>query len=262
MKKIYPYLIIPIFIILLTIILMDRKEQPNNKVITVLSNNTNLYHKENKIEFLFYINNNKHPLTNKDSYRDIIIKDIDENKALNLKLLDISYSHKEIYLKENYYAFNLIFDSVNLTNNYLINEAYLSINLINDENYLFKVGKFNITYLNDGIELPWSNLDSSKESEEDLSISNIIIELNENISNILNVYTNINESLKYDYTNDKLIISLNYINKLYNNNLPIIVETINNTYYINNHKYFVDYNLLNKSNEILNIYEVNWTKKR
>lgn len=257
MKKIYPFIVIPVFIILITIIVIDRRKDINTKVITINTNYTNLYDNDSKIELSFYINNNKHPLINKESYEDIYIKDLFDTKTLSLNLLDITYSHSEVYLKETYYSYNLLFDSINLTNNFNIDESYLSLNLINGDNYLFKMGKFSLMYLDDATELPWSNLDSVKNNDTDISISNVEIDLYEQIDSIENIYINEFDSLTYNYFNNKISIELNNINKYYTNNLPIIIKTTNQTYYINNHKYFIDLNLIEKSKDILNIYEVN-----
>ena len=151
--------------------------------------------------------------------------------------------------------FILRYEIPNLNNNFYIDEAYLDLTLSNNTSYTFKIGSFNIIYLTNGTELNWQTIDSKKDNTTDLSISKIIVETESDIGEILEVYIE-SEPLNYSYINNTLIISLDN-SDLYTNNIPVVITTSDKTYYLNNHQYVKDYDLIEKANNNFNIYELN-----
>lgn len=256
MKKIIPYLLIPLLLTLLILLIIDNKEEINPKVITIDTNHSYLYNKSNTtIDISLYINDIENPIIALDAIASSVIRDANNKKLINLDIKEVLYSHNEVYLKENYYMFILRYEIPNLNNNFYIDEAYLDLTLSNNTSYTFKIGSFNIIYLNSGLELNWLTIDSKKDNTNDLSINKIVIETESSIGEILEVYIE-SEPLNYSYINNTLIISLDN-SDLYTNNIPVVITTSDKTYYLNNHQYVKDYDLIEKAKNSFNIYELN-----
>lgn len=257
MKKYLPLALIPILLAMLVIIIIDNKKEIESKVLTINTNNSYLYSRDSTIDINIYLNNDKHVLTNIDSYDSVYIRNSDSSKVLGLNLIEILYSHNEEFLKENYNSYFLKFDLPNLTNNFYIEDAILDIILINNETYSFEIGLFSIYYVQNGYELDWLNIDSKKDSTSDLSINKIIIETKDELKDIEEVLINEFESLNFSYVNKTLIVTLNSNDNLFINNLPIVIKTSSKTFYLNNHTYTKEFNLIQRAANILNIYEIN-----
>ena len=257
MKKYLPLALIPILLAMLVIIIIDNKKEIESKVLTINTNNSYLYSRDSTIDINIYLNNDKHVLTNIDSYDSVYIRNSDSSKVLGLNLIEILYSHNEEFLKENYNSYFLKFDLPNLTNNFYIEDAILDIILINNETYSFEIGLFSIYYVQNGYELDWLNIDSKKDSTSDLSINKIIIETKDELKDIEEVLINEFESLNFSYVNKTLIVTLNSNDNLFINNLPVVIETSSKTFYLNNHTYTKEFNLIQRAANILNIYEIN-----
>lgn len=259
MKKIAPFILIPTLIILLIIILIDNKEPINPKIVTINTNHSYLYNKnQTTIDLNIYINDNNHLLTEVETYESTIIKDSNSNKLIHLELISINYSHHETYLNEDFYSYVLKFEFPNLNNDFYIENAYLELSLYNNKTYIVKIGSFNLTYLDDAKPLNWLSIDSKKDETANLSINKIIIETDIELPAIESVYIS-NELLQFSYINKTLIITFNSI--YYINNVPVIINTVNDTYYLNNHIYSTDYFLIEKALNNINLYELNWTNQ-
>lgn len=255
MKRIIPYILIPVLIILLIILLIDNKKAINPKAITINTNHNYLYNgSRSLIEVNIYINDTNSPIINADAVDNSLIRDLNHNKVLNLELVNITHSHNEIYLSENYIMYTFKFKIPNLNNNFEIDDAYIDLSLTNQETYTFKIGSINLTYLTNAKELNWKTIDSKKNNTNDISISSLVIETEDEISNILSVSLN-NKEYNYSYINNILIININ--SPYYIANIPVIIETTDETYYLNNHYYVTDYNLIERASSLLNIYELN-----
>src|SRR5690554_3505968 len=104
MKKIIPYLLIPLLLTLLLLLIIDNKEEINPKVITIDTNHSYLYNKSNTtIDISLYINDIENPIIAVDAIASSVIRDANNKKLINLEIKEVLYSHNEVYLKENYY---------------------------------------------------------------------------------------------------------------------------------------------------------------
>jgi|SRR5690554_73190 len=255
MKKIIPYLIIPLLIVLLILLLIDNKKDVNPKAITINTDHNYLYNgNKTLVEINLYLNDSKSPLINKDAISDVVIRNLESNKVLDLELVSITSSHNETYLSENYVMYTYKFKMPNLSSNFEINNAYIDFILTNQNSYTFKIGSINLTYLINSKELNWKTIDSKKNNSNDLSISSLVIETEEEINNIELVSIN-NKPYNYSYINKTLIINID--TPYYISYIPVIIKTSDNIYYLNNHYYVTDYNLIERANNNLNIYELN-----
>lgn len=256
MKKYLPFLILPLILIMLILLIIKSDVKQIDKILTVNTNNNYLYSDNQTIDLSFYTNDNTLPLNKIDAYDNFYLSDLKETKVLSLNLEDVYYSHTENYLKENYLNYVLKFEMPNLEHDFYIEEAYLNFSLANNKKYQLKVGNFNLIYLDNLVELNWKSLDSKKKDSNDHSISKVIIELNNKLSNDLLVSIGNENNLDYLYKDDVLTILIEN-DDLFTNNIPIIIKDNNSTYFINNTYYIKEFALLTKAGALVNTYEFN-----
>lgn len=259
MKKILPYLTIPIILGLLILIITDNREKKISKIITVNTNYHYLYQQNETIDISFYTNELDIPLNDINVYDNFYLKNNLETQILYLELKEVTYSHNEIYLEEEYANYILKFKMPNLENDFYINDAYLVFSFKNEQTYILKIGAFKLFYQDNLKLLSWNLIDSKKNQSENHSISQIIIGLDNNISSeslLINIGFENNNS--YELLNSLLTIFVPET-EYFTNNFFILIETNYETFYLGNKSFTKEYNLLTKARGIINIYEFNWT---
>lgn len=254
MKKIIPYLLLVLTIISLILIIVKDKKKVIPKLITLDSLHSYLYNANQQISITIYTNDSKAPLDDLRTYKSLKVVSSDQSKSISLNLNTVTYSHNEYFMSEYFYCYQLNFNMPNLTNDFYIEEASLEMILENNNKYLLSIGSFSLTYLSDYSELDWNSLDSKKNNQDDYSLAQVLIELKNDI-NINNIYIGSNNQVNYQLNKNILIINLPN-NNLIINNIPIIIQTTDNQYYvIYNYQYVIEYDLLNLSKPLVNIYD-------
>lgn len=254
MKKYIPYVII-IFLssLLLVVLAVNSAKKKDIKIITINSLNTYLYTKNQKIEIPLFINDEKFPIDNINSYNSVKVTDYSEDKIMQLELVEVTKSHEESLYNESFIKYYLKFKMPNLDNNFKIDNAYLKLDFINGLKLELNVGEFHLIYLPNMNELPWSNIDSSKLKYNDFKISKIIIDLEYDIGEIKSIKIDNNDYLQFELLNNKLIIDITNYN-LVVTYLPLVIDTYDISYYLPNNHYAIEYNLLEIAERLVNIY--------
>lgn len=262
-KYIIHIVIIILFIVAFILLLLNNKKKIIPKIITVNSVNSFLYNEEQMIELSLFINDVDFPMGDINTFKSFKVSNHDDSKSLKLDLKEITYSHNELLFNDNYYKYYLKFIFPNLENNFYIEEAYLSISLLNNEKFTFKIGEFNLIYVNDSTDMKWNYLEGIIDENIQYNLNSIRLDIELDKEEIKRIYTKPNEELEYKSNENMIIIYLNDKFKV-NSYIPLIIETTTNTYVFNNFHYITEYDLLEKSRNILNIYEfntTNWCKK-
>ena len=256
MKKNLLIILLPILIIILIVLAIDNKKEQDKYLLTINTLNNYLFDKDQSININFYSSNLKFPFENNESYESFIIKDNNSDNKLKLDLNKVTYSHTEEYLGNKYDMYTLMFKIPNLENDINYDNASLLITFFDQKKLELEIGNFNLMYLDYKTSLDWKSIDSKKIDNNDLSISKIIIELNKEI-NISNIF--IGSNMETDFTYNDNVLAINIKEKeLYVYNLPVIIKSEEDKYYyLNNHKYVKDYNLLSKTKDV-NKYEFDW----
>src|SRR5690606_15176198 len=127
--------------------------------------------------------------------------------------------------------------------------SYLEINLVNNETYKFEIGYFKLIYIDNAIEIPWISIDSKKNDPNDYKVSQILLELSNEIKSLVSVNLK-DDEFNFKYIDNNLVVNIDY-DKYFINNLPLIIETDSKLYYLNNYKYFTEYELLDKATELI-----------
>jgi hypothetical protein len=168
----------------------------------------------------------------------------------------------EYYNKVQYYAIILVVPMPNIGSNIAIDECYLNIRLINNNNYRFKVGSLSLYYYaNVGVEsaINIQTLDGAKGANplvsrlEKISIGGIMAS---NIT-LTSIEINHHTKVEYSWSGETLILTLGYEDATLFNT-PIIIHYqengIDKIQVVDNFTYFQDYELLMNSAPAVNVY--------
>lgn len=255
MKKWFFILIIPLLFIVLIILMIDNKKIEQSKIITISSLNSYIYDNDNLINIPFYVNNKDLNYENKNIYNSFYLKNENETIVIELELDSVTYSHAEKMDGIFYYKYHFKFLMPEVVDDIKISDAYLKFNLSNNHKLTLKIGSFNIKTKNTLEEITHVSNLYAKRYSDDYIITEIVLEELEIKGEINNI--NLGDNILLEHNNDlnNLVIKPNQ--KLYINNVPIIIETSIKTFYINNFVFIEDYNLLSKNNTLLNVYEFN-----
>ncbi|WP_162140265.1 hypothetical protein [Haploplasma axanthum] len=243
--------------ILLIVLIVTNKKSIDKKFITVDTLYSFLYNENQKIEIEIYINDDEFPLLEKNIYNDFKLHDEKYKKNLSLELVDVTYSHSEMLNNEYFHKYIFKFKMPNLTSDYSIEEAILDISFMNNNKISLKIGDLSLMYIESESEIKWISIDSKKNDPSDLQISQIRIELEQIITNIDTISIYPESNLKYSYIGNTLIIDLLKYD-LVCNYIPIIIKTKDKQIYtISNHRFLIEYNILENAGKRLNIYDFN-----
>lgn len=249
MRKIIPYFLIIITLVLMIVLLLDKKDT-ENIALTINTNYTYLYtNEEDLIKIKIYYNNDKNYLTNINYIQAVKIKSKDN--FMYLDLVKINYLDIEYYQNKTYYLYEYHFKMPNLTDNLFFINSELEFILHNNDTYNLYIGNLNLLYLDNYSYLNWQSLEGKKDNDNDLYLSKIIVKIEENIA-INKIYSFKYNELDFEIKNDLLTINLNLKDQHFNN-IPIIIESNNNYYIIPNYQYTIEYNVLEKAGRLLNV---------
>lgn len=253
MKKTLPYFFLILVISSMIIVIFKNDIKSRSKIITIDTLHSYLYTKDQMIEIPLYVTKDNNVFSYIESYDNTYITD-NNNKKLLLELTKITYSHQEVYLKDEYIKYILKFKMPNLTSDFSIKEAYLVIDLINNKSFTFKIGEFHLKYLEFNSDVSWLNLEfKSIFDSNKCSMDTINIELDSKILDIEELNIANDYDLTYVLHDNHLIININEDN-LCINYVPIWIYHDDKVLTINNYHYIIDYNILEKAGKLVNIY--------
>lgn len=254
MKKAFPYIIIILSLFALFVLIFTNEEKKSTKIITIDTLHSYLYNNEQLIEIPIYTTNDK-IIKELDAYEQTYLYN-NNNKKLIIDLVDITFSHHEKFIDESYSKYILKFRMPNLTENFSIENAYLKIIFINNDEYSFKIGNIYLNYIDNNAFNGWQSIDSKRNNDSLNSVQMDVIEIEfeEIPNNIKKIQIEPNNTLKYAFNNNKLSITVPNYNMLINN-VPLWIELASGEYItFNNHYYIIDYDTLEKAGKLLNLY--------
>lgn len=241
---------------LLFIIIFDQKKEKDHVLLTV--NKTYSYTNDQKeLKVTFFINDLNHPLLDIDAIDSTFIKSKDNNKLLELDVVRIEEVNSELFQNQMFYQINYCFKMPNLDFDFEIEDLYLKIVLINNDEYVFYLGEIMISIPFDE-EMEFISLEGLKQTNFS-RITEIEIEI-ENYFYIEFIGYSKLRPLIFELKNNKIKININNENKLLQD-FPLFI-----TYYyqgstynkmINYHVYVIDYEILKNSPGAINKYDIN-----
>ncbi|MCR3905892.1 MAG: hypothetical protein NUK62_02520 [Tenericutes bacterium] len=259
MKNIIFYITVIILSGLMIVIITNNQEKVSPKVITVSKSYAYHYDPNQSIEIPLYLNQANHPLSELTSYSSVYISNEDHSKKLELELIRVVKGHEESYLNERYQLYTLTFNMPYLDNLFDIDDCYLNINLINDDNYEFIIGTFSLYHVHTSTNhLNWTSLSGMKKEHTFLSrINKIIIEY-DTLTEMID-YIEIGPYIEstYELTENQLIIHIESDDYLLDNVPIIIYYASNEQQVIENFRYIIDYQILKESGMLIHIYALN-----
>lgn len=260
MKKVFVIVVIIIFSAMLVYLAFNNEPKQSAKIISVKKDYSYVYNNNTYLELALFINKVDQPLLYKDNYQSLYLESGDETHKLKVQLIDIVQKHQETYLNEKYNLYILQVLIPVLNESFIIDDAYLNIELINHESKLIKLGRISLYYISDqnNTKLTWENLSGFKNSEIKLSrIGTVSILFNDYINDILINNIKINEftSLTYEINNNVLTINIPFEQYLLNQFSVIINYNDNINLVISNFPFVEDFEILNNSVSLISVYE-------
>ncbi|MGI6787770.1 MAG: hypothetical protein ACOX5X_04435 [Acholeplasmataceae bacterium] len=253
------------FIIIGTIIaiILTNKPKVSAKLLTVETEYNYVYTDSKIVTIKIYSNKRKHKTHFLDNINYTFLVNEDNTNRFELELLEINYSHEEKYIGDDYYCYNYHFKMPRLETNLLINEAFLEIQLVDGKEYLLSIGKFKFLYYpNVGFEnlIKISSLYGYKQEGNEFPRLNKIIIETDNLSNtvIESVSLDGDNNLNYEANQNEIIIYIPFAKKALFHAPIILIITKNGTtglQVIDNFLFFNDYQILEISSELCNLYE-------
>ncbi|MFH0767854.1 MAG: hypothetical protein ABH890_01105 [Bacillota bacterium] len=211
------------------------------------------------MEIALYTNDIEHPIAYFPSYASIELCNQAETKKLLMPLEKLSYGFEENYLNETYYQIILYLKLPDLDQDFLIEDLWINIFLVNDDHYTFSLGAFSLMAEKSNTSaLEWNALDGKKNAQSYLSrLGTIEIEyqsLNKTVETIL---IGIEYAIDYVIEADKIVLTIPLENMLLDN-VPIIIRFTDGTKQtISNFRYMIDYQILKESGMLIETYALN-----
>jgi len=217
MKKMVIYLFLTAIVILMVTIIYRIEKNDLEKLLMISTYYTYADRENENIYIDFYISNRNHLLTSKSSYEQFYLHNSDQSKTLTLNLNKIIYHQKEVYLNETYYKYSFVFDSPLLTNDFLIEDAYLNLFLVNQTSYDFYIGSISfkdVSYYDSKL-LDLKSLSGKKKKDSYLSrLDQIEIEFYQLEDIIKTISIGTEFDVNYQLNENQISIDIPYDDKL------------------------------------------------
>ncbi|OHE27894.1 MAG: hypothetical protein A2009_00520 [Tenericutes bacterium GWD2_38_27] len=259
MKSFLFYVTVIILVSALVIIIKQNEVMIEKRVLTVAQYYSYRSVEEGRMEVPIYLNEEKHPLSNPESYLNIYFSNLDESKKIEMPLKDIQYGHVETYLNGIYHQYLLMLELPYLDHDFLIEDLYMHIELINMDQYSFYLGSFSLVYLADSEDvLDWTGLNGSKEEHHFLSrLKEIYIDYETMVEEIDRIEIGVNMEVLFTIQGNRITLDIPVADYLLND-VPIIIYYANHQIQIiDNFRYLVDYQILKESGPLINLYALN-----
>jgi hypothetical protein len=259
MKSFLFYVTVILLVSLLVIIIKQNEVMIEKRVLTVAQYYSYRSVEEGRMEVPIYLNEEKHPLSNPESYLSIYFSNLDESKKIEMPLKEIQYGHVETYLNGIYHQYLLVLELPYLDHDFLIEDLYMHIELINMDQYSFYLGSFSLVYLSDSENvMDWTGLNGSKEEHCFLSrLKKIYIDYDRLEVEIDRIEIGVDMEVLFTIHENRITLDIPDGDYLLND-VPIIIYYSNQQIQIiDNFRYLVDYQILKESGPLINAYALN-----
>lgn len=259
MKHLIFYIFIVMLAMTMTYLILHNEPKQSPKLLTISTTYTYVYDENQTMEVPVFINHKKHPLNEMSSYQVLYLSDLDDQKRLEMNLLSIKKAHFESFLGETYQLITLILDLPYIDGSFEIKDAYLHINLVNQDTYAFLIGDVFINFqTSDQDSLVWESLYGLKAENKFLSrLSEIHIPYQSLDKDISSISIGSDDMLSYTLQDSVLKIHILHQDKLLYDVPVMITYTDQSVQTIQNFRYMIDYQLLQESGPLVNIYALN-----
>jgi len=258
MKHIVIYVFMIICVTFMVILINKNEEVISPKVLTVDTYYSFLDQEDALIYIDFYLSTKIHPLTDLDSYSQVVLHDETYDKSLNITLNNVLFRHQETYLNDTYYKYTYALKTPLLGHDFDILECFMNIELVNGNAYDFYIGSFSLkTAIDDSEHLSWTELSGLKKPGSYLSrLDEVTISfdaLDEDIEHIS--FGNIYE-LSFEIIDQKIKVDIPYQAQLFNA-CPIIVRFADQEVEVFNYFVFInDFEILKQSGQLIYHYAI------
>lgn len=248
-------------------IIVSNKPKVSAKILTVETEYNYVYTDTKKITIKIFSNKIKHKVHFIDNINYVFLENNDQTNRFELDLEEISYSHEEKYIGDDYYCYNYHFKMPRLESNLLLEDAKLHITMINGDNYSLSIGSFQFLYYPEvGLEKVVKILGEygyKQEGSEFSRLNKIILEV-ESLKNVTIESITIDSQVNLDFEiKDSEIIILIPFKRIALFQAPIIInltkDGISTTQVVDNFLFFNDYHTLETSSDLCNLYEIDHT---
>ncbi|MCK9235251.1 MAG: hypothetical protein WC225_03730 [Acholeplasmataceae bacterium] len=259
MRQVVLYLFMIAALAFMALMINKRETEPSPKLLTVKTDYRFIDDSEQPLYFEFYTSTKNHPLLLLDSYEQLIIHNETETTQLTLVLKEIIYLHEESYLNDLYYKFSYLCEAPLLEMDFYLEEAFLTIVLVNNDQYTFYLGSIGLITPNESTNhLDWQALSGEKKPGSFLSrLAQIKVEFNGLNQSIHSIYVDGVTPSEFYIENQTLIVLIDEQNALLNA-CPVVIWFQDGShqllpYFI----YIKDFEILKNSGPLIYHYALN-----
>ena len=259
MKHIIFYVLTACCACIIAYIIMHNTEEKHPKLLTIDTTYSYIYDDQQTIEIIFYINHKKHPLNDIRAYDYLYLANEDETKRIEVELKSVSKGHFESYLGETYQQIILQVKCPYVDGYYEIEHVFLKINLVNQQNYMIRLGDLFIHQKESPDQyLVWQSLYGMKSENQFVSrLAEIHVPYETLEKPISSVSIGTNDLITFQLEDNILKITILYQEKLLFQVPVILTFDDESIQIIDNFRYIIDYQLLKESGPLVNIYALN-----
>ena len=256
MKRILFYISVVILAIVTGYVISRIKPDRVDKLVTIDTEYSFLMGDGELANFLYYVNDETHELTDINAFARIILEDHLSLSKVELTLYDLEVGHEEVYLGETFKRIILTLMVPKLTEDWIFDDAYLKVETKMQESYEMRLGRvtfFQKSY--DDLSYNWKSLDGRKQINDLRSrLAEIDIEFENAISNIKGIDIGTKAPLTYKISETKLTISITQIDYLLYE-VPVVITFMDGSKLTISHfRYMIDYMMLKESGPLINVY--------
>lgn len=261
MRQVVLYLFMIAALAFMALMINKRETQPSPKLLTVKTDYRFIDEREEPLYFEFYTSTKNHPLLLLDSYEQFIIHNETESTQLTLVLKELIYLHEESYLNDLYYKFSYLCEAPLLEMDFYLEDAFLTIILINGHHDTFYLGSISLITPNESTNhLDWQALSGEKKPGSYLSrLAQINVEFKTLNQSIHSIYVDSETPSEFYIENQILIILIEEQSALLNA-CPVVIWFQDGSqqllpYFI----YIKDFEILKNSGPLIYHYALNTT---
>ncbi|GEM_PF-707388 len=259
MKHIVLYFSFTVVLALMAMIIINQKEKPLEKLLSIQTYYSYLYLEDSKIEIPLYLNDATHPLLDENSYLDIELCNNDETKKIEMKLIGISLGYEQSYLNDEFQEFFIQLEMPDLKEDFWIDDLWIKITLVNDDFYWVSLGSFSLKIDESNTDsISWTALEGRQSDTSFLPrLHTIWIEYDEQVKEIDYIEIGYQYDVTFAIESNQIVLTIPYDNELLND-VPIFIYFMDGTNQnIYNFRYMIDYDTLSESGLIIKTYALN-----
>lgn len=256
MKRIFLYTSALIVSVALGYIILMMKPDLKKQLISVDTEYSYVMDSDMVGTFLCYTSDQKHPITDQANYMRIILYDQNDDTQIELSLNDVAIGHEEYYLKTSYFRLLITFDLPLMNQDFIIDDAYLRIELIDQASYDIRLGRVSFYYDRLGENsLNWTVLEGLKKANDLTSrIYEITVTYEGTTEDIDKIDVGTKGDVTFRFDHQQIIITIETKDYLLYD-VPIIISYHDGgRQVIPNFRYMIDYVILKESGPMINVY--------